>query len=152
MTKSTVKKTPAKTEAKGSVAKAEASKAELKEAVKAEPVKAEPEKKEETVEKAAPAKKTAVRAKKSEEAPAAPKKATARKTAAKAKEVKAALSIQFAGKDYTAEKLVEIAKDVWKYDLGRKEEEFQTVELYVKPEESAVYYMINGETTGNFAI
>ena len=66
--------------------------------------------------------------------------------------MKAAVSIQFAGKDYSTEKLVEIAKDVWKYDLGRKEEEFETVELYVKPEENAVYYVINKEVTGNFAI
>jgi len=26
------------------------------------------------------------------------------------------------------------------------------VELYVKPEESVVYYVINGDITGNFAI
>ena len=28
----------------------------------------------------------------------------------------------------------------------------KTVELYVKPEESSVYYVINGDVTGSFAI
>ena len=52
----------------------------------------------------------------------------------------------------TAEDLVKIAKDVWKYDLNQKEEDFKSVELYVKPEESVVYYVINGEVQGNFGI
>ena len=47
---------------------------------------------------------------------------------------------------------VEIAKDVWQYDLGNAPEEFKSVELYVKPEESAVYYVINGTTSGSFGI
>ena len=52
----------------------------------------------------------------------------------------------------TTEKLVEIAKDVWVYDLGKDVNDFKTVELYVKPEESAVYYVVNAEVTGCFAI
>lgn len=86
------------------------------------------------------------------EAPVKAKKAPAKRAAKKSAEVKAAVSAQFSGKEYTVEKLVEIAKDVWQYDLGRKPEDFQSVELYVKTEESAVYYVINGDTTGSFAI
>ena len=66
--------------------------------------------------------------------------------------VKTEVSVQFAGKEYTTERLVEIAKDVWQYDLGNAPEEFKSVELYVKPEESAVYYVINGTTSGSFGI
>lgn len=47
---------------------------------------------------------------------------------------------------------MKIAKDVWKYDLGKNEADFKDVELYVKPEESSVYYVINGDVTGSFAI
>ncbi|MBR2949496.1 MAG: hypothetical protein IKC46_06515 [Lachnospiraceae bacterium] len=75
-----------------------------------------------------------------------------RKTAAKKKAVEAVVNVQFAGKEYTATRLVEIAKDVWMYDLGREEAEFESVELYVKTEEASVYYVINGEVTGSFAI
>ena len=74
------------------------------------------------------------------------------KRATKAADVKTEVSVQFAGKEYTTERLVEIAKDVWQYDLGNAPEEFKSVELYVKPEESAVYYVINGTTSGSFGI
>ena len=77
----------------------------------------------------------------------ATKKAPAKKTA-----VKETLHLQFAGKSYTTEDLVKIAKDVWKYDLNQKVGDFKSVELYVKPEENAVYYVINGDVTGKFDI
>lgn len=75
------------------------------------------------------------------------KKATARKT-----ELKTQLHVQFAGKSYSQEDLVKIAKDVWKYDLKKKVSDFKDVELYVKPEENQVYYVINKEVTGSFYI
>ncbi len=68
--------------------------------------------------------------------------------------MKANVVLQFgAEKSYTTEALVKIAKDVWKYDLGRKVADFKSVDLYVKPEESKAYYVINGgEATGAFDI
>ena len=80
------------------------------------------------------------------------KKTTTRKAAAKKTAVKETVHVQFADKSYTAEDLVKIAKDVWKYDLNQKVSDFKSVELYVKPEESVVYYVINGEVQGNFGI
>lgn len=110
-------------------------------------VKAEPVKK--TVEKV-----EAVKAVKKEEAekkvPA--KKTVAKKTTAKKAEVKSALHIQFDGKSYAQEDLMKIAKDVWKYDLKQKVGDLSSVELYVKPEENAVYYVMNKEFTGSFFI
>lgn len=101
--------------------------------------------------KAAPAKKEAV--KKEAVKKAAPvKKAPVKKAPAKKAEVKATVNLQFAGKSYTNDDLIKIAKDVWKYDLGNKAADFKTLELYVKPEESRAYYVINGEITGSFAI
>ncbi len=118
------------------------------EAPKAEAVKKAPAKRaaaKKTTAKKAPAKKTAA-AKKTTA------KTTTRKTAAKKAETKVTLHVQFAGKSYTTDELVKIAKDVWKYDLKQKAGDFKSVELYVKPEENTVYYVINGDVSGNFGI
>ncbi len=78
------------------------------------------------------------------------KKATT--TTKKAATKKVEVTVEFAGKAYSTEQLAKIAKDVWVYDLGRKATEFKTVEIYVKPEESQAYYVVNGEVTGSFAL
>ncbi len=80
------------------------------------------------------------------------KKAPAKKTATKKAELKSQLHIQFEGKSYSQEDLMKIAKDVWKYDLKQKVGELASVELYVKPEENMVYYVMNKEFTGSFYI
>lgn len=121
----------------------------------AKPVEAAPAKAE---AKAAPAKaattKKATPAKKATAKKAPAKKEAEEKKAAPEKkaEVKAVVNLQFSGRSYTTEDLVKIAKDVWKYDLKKKVSDFKTVELYVKPEESQVYYVINEEVTGSFGI
>lgn len=89
-----------------------------------------------------------------EEAPKAAKtaeKKTAPKAAAK-KVVESVLHIQYAGRSYSQEDLLKIARDVWKYDLKRKVGELESVEMYVKPEENKVYYVMNGEVSGCFDI
>lgn len=101
------------------------------------------------------------------EAPAVPApvkavdKPAAKKTVAKKLEVKkpvkkaelkSALHVQFAGKSYSQEDLVKMAKDVWKYDLKQKAGDLVSMDLYVKPEENTVYYVMNDEFTGSFYI
>lgn len=138
------------------VKKEEPVKAVIKEEPKKAAVKEEPKKAAEkkpvekkTAEKKPAEKKTA--AKKAEEkAPA--KKTEEKKAAEKKTAVKETVQIEFAGKAYTTEDLMRIAKDVWKYDLNQKEADFKKAELYVKPEESKVYYVINDTVTGDFAI
>lgn len=123
------------------------------EAEKKEPVKAETEKKEtvKTVaEKKAPVEKKETAEKKPVEKKPVAKK-TATKKAVKA-EMKSAVYVQFAGKSYSQEDLVKIAKDVWKYDLKQKAKDLVSVELYVKPEESMVYYVMNKDFAGSFYI
>ena len=130
-----VKKATAKVIAKVAPVKEEKAvevKAEVKEAPKAE-VKAPA--KEAAVKKAPVKKETAV------------KKAPAKKAV-----IKETVNFQFRGKSYTPEDLLNICKDVWKYDLNGKEEDFKSVELYVKPEENTTYYVINGNITGSFFI
>lgn len=117
------------------------------------------EEKKAPAKKAAPKKETkAVAEKKEVKAEAAPaekkapaKKAPAKKAAAK-KEMKSEITVQFAGKSYTQDDLMKIAKDVWRFDLKQKAADLVSVELYVKPEESMVYYVFNGTECGSFAI
>lgn len=119
----------------------------------AEPAAKTEEKKETEAKKPAakkPGRKPA--AKKPGRKPAAAKKETAAKTTTRKAAVKETIHVQFSGKAYTTEDLVKIAKDVWKYDLKKKVGDFKDVELYVKPEESVVYYVINGEEKGSFNI
>lgn len=150
-----VAKVPA-TDKKVEVKAAEVKTPEVKEeAKKAEPVKAEVKK--EAVKKAPAAKKEAAKkapAAKKEAAKKAPaaKKETVKKAPAKKAAVKEVVNFQFSGKSYTSEDLVKIAKDVWKYDLNGKDEDFKSLELYVKPEENTAYYVINGDITGSFFI
>ena len=127
--------TPVKTETKTAVKEAE--KAPVAKAEEKAPVKAE-------VKKPAAKKETA----KKETA----KKAPAKKPAAKKAELKSEISVQFGGKSYSQEDLLKIAKDVWKYDLKQKAADLTSVELYVKPEENMVYYVMNKEITGSFYI
>lgn len=119
---------------------------EKKETVKTVAEKKAPVEKKETAEKPVekPVEKKAV-----EKKPVAKKTAT--KKAVKA-EAKSAVYVQFAGKSYSQEDLVKIAKDVWKYDLKQKAKDLVSIELYVKPEESMVYYVMNKDFAGSFYI
>ena len=155
---------------KGVIIMAEVKKAAAKATAKAEPVKKEAEKAKEEVKvevKEAPAKKEAAKKVPVKKAPVKKaavskkepvKKETAKKTEAPKKtaevkaEVKASVNFQFSGKSYTPGDLLNICKDVWKYDLNGKEEDLKSVELYVKPEENTTYYVINGDITGSFFI
>ena len=143
-----VKKATAKVVAK---VPAEEKKVEVKAAeVKAPDVKAEVKK--EAVKKTPAAKKAPAK-----KAPAAKKETVKKETvkkapAAKKPVVKEEVNFQFSGKSYTSEDLIRITRDVWKYDLNGKEEDIQSIELYVKPEENTAYYVINGDVTGSFFI
>ncbi len=119
------------------------------EAVKAETVKVEPPKAEEVKAEAPKAEKKPAAAEKKipGRKPAAK---PAEKKAAEKKELKSEITVQFGGKSYTQEELVQIAKDVWKYDLNQKASDLASIELYVKPEEHVAYYVMNKEFAGSF--
>ena len=80
------------------------------------------------------------------------KKGPAKKATVKKADQKVGLHVQFSGKSYSQEELVKIAQDVWKYDLKQKVRSLASIELYVKPEENLVYYVMNQEFTGSFSI
>jgi len=109
------------------------------------------EKKTEEVKTAKPAAKAAAKATAKPAAkPAA--KAAAKRGPAKKKELKTLLNVQYAGKSYSQEDLIKIAKDVWKYDLKKKAGDLANIELYIKPEEDVVYYVFNETEEGSFTI
>ena len=106
--------------------------------------------------KEAPAKttvrKTRTTAKKTAEKPAAEKKpATEKKPAARRtvkKEVNAEVYVQFLGKEVYAKDVLENVKKIWTEEMGKKEKDLRDVKIYIKPEENAAYYVINGDVTG----
>lgn len=143
---------PASAAVKTIAPKTEENKAEVKKveapaaAVQAE---AKPVEKEEAPVKKEAAKKAET--KKADAKKAETKKASVKKTAKKA-EPKSEIHIQFSNKSYGQDDLVKIAKDVWKYDLKQKVGDLEKIELYVKPEEGKVYYVMNKDFTGSFDI
>lgn len=80
------------------------------------------------------------------------KKAVSAKRATKKAELTSVFYVQFSGKSYAQDDLVKMAKDVWRYDLKQKVRDLTSIELYVKPEENTVYYVMNKEFTGSFFI
>lgn len=164
-TKTEDTKVPAKKEEKKVVKKAEkkavAVKAEKKAvpAVKAEEKKAVPAVKAE--KKAVPAvkaeeKKAVPAAKAEKKAPAAKteKKAPAAKAEKKVPAAKAAAEVvlQWNGNDYTYDRLLQSAKDVWQYDQGKNVADFKKAVIYVKPEEGKAYVVVNDTDELSFDI
>ena len=117
-----VTKAPAKTEVKAPV------KAEVKTEIKTETT--APKTEEEKAEVKEEAKK----------APA--KKATPAKA-----EIKTALYVQFAGNEVTEADIIDKVKAAYVAE-GHKESAIKEINLYVKPEEYAVYYVINDKAIG----
>lgn len=116
-----------------------------KEEVKPVPAKQETEtkklevKKEETPKKAS-AKTTA--AKKTTRKPAA--KRGAKRGPKPASERTVELYVQYGGKEVAYTDLVNRIKDMWK-EQGKRETSLKTLNIYVKPEDSKAYYVINEE-------
>ena len=154
-TKTEDTKVPAKKEEKKVVKKAEKKavptvKAEEKKAVpavKAEEKKAVPAVKAEKKAPAAKAEKKAPAAKAEKKAPAAKaeKKAPAAKAAAE-------VVLQWNGNDYTYDRLLQSAKDVWQYDQGKNVADFKKAVIYVKPEEGKAYVVVNDTDELSFDI
>lgn len=154
VTKKTIATTPVaatKAEAPKEAAKAVTPATPVKtEAVKA--VKEEAPAKKEASAKKTPGRKPGVKKTAAKKAETAKKTETVKKTAAKKAEMQADLHIQYSGKSYSQEELMNIAKDVWKYDLKQKASALNSIKLYVKPEENVAYYVMNDEFTGHFNI
>ena len=94
-------------------------------------------------------KKTTV-AKKEPVKKAVAKKPAVRKPAAKKEAVKEGFYVQFYGKDLEQIEVTKQAKAAYKA-AGNKAA-IKSIDVYVKPEENAVYYVVNGDITGKFEV
>lgn len=125
-------------------AKKEEKKVEKKTEKKAVAVKAE-EKKAVPAVKAEEKKAPAAKAEKKAPAAKAEKKAPAAKAAAE-------VVLQWNGNDYTYDRLLQSAKDVWQYDQGKNVADFKKAVIYVKPEEGKAYVVVNDTDELSFDI
>ena len=127
-----------------------ATKIPVTEAKKVEPAKTEAkaEAKKPAVKKAEPKKETKAAAKKP-----ATKKAPAKKAAkAESAAIKANIVLQYADKNVTFDTLVENAQNVYQYDMGKNLADVKKLDLYVKPEENTVYFVVNDKELGNYGL
>ena len=76
---------------------------------------------------------------------AAEKKPAAKKTTKKA--IKTTFVVQAADKEVTMEEAIERVKEAW-VAAGNEEKELKEIAVYVKPEDKAIYYVVNGDVTG----
>lgn len=90
--------------------------------------------------------------KKAAEEKTAAKKNADKKTAKPAakKEIKVRSVVEFAGKQVDEKDILASVKKAWTKS-GKKVGDIKTVELYIKPEDAAVYYVINKTETGAVA-
>jgi hypothetical protein len=67
--------------------------------------------------------------------------------------MKSNVYVEFQGKQTLTTDVVAAVKKQWSA-AGNKIKDIATLDLYVKPEENAVYYVINGEdgTTGSISL
>ena len=75
------------------------------------------------------------------------KKETAKKKAVKT-ELKTEMILQFCGKEYSEKEILKKVKEVWTKDMKKKIGEMDSVKIYLKPEESAAYFVVNEEIVG----
>lgn len=90
-----------------------------------------------------------VEEKKAEEPKKETKKAPAKRAAAK--DIKTSVVVQFAGKEVTEKELIAAVKKAYT-KKGNKVGDIKTIEIYVKPEENAAYYVVNGVGADDYKI
>ena len=96
----------------------------------------------EAVTKTTPAKTEKV----TEKATKTTKRTTTRKSTVK-KEVKETVFVQYAGQEYDINEIRAAVKKAWTEETGKKESDITEIQIYVKPEQAAAYYVVNGEVT-----
>lgn len=137
--------------------------------VKAEPVKAEPVKTSEEVKEPVkmeikkeiaenvPAKRELAKETKTEERSV--KKTLVKKTPAKnvmkkapaKKDIKVKAIVEYYGKQVEEKDMIANVKKAWTKAYGKKVGDIKSIDIYIKPEEGAVYYVVNGTDTGAVA-
>ncbi len=68
--------------------------------------------------------------------------------------MKSTFNVEYANKQVESKTVIANAKKVW-VDAGNKDrkiKDLQKLDLYVKPEENAVFYVFNDEESGSFPL
>lgn len=66
-------------------------------------------------------------------------------------QAKKKLVLQFQGKDYLEEDILEKVKEEL-LTRGIHEEDMEKIDIYVKPEEKQIYYVVNQDITGSMKL
>ena len=67
-------------------------------------------------------------------------------------EPNAHIYLQYMGKEFSTADIMKQIRNIWTKELGRAPEELRSVNVYLKPEEFAAYYVINDEINGEIAL
>lgn len=86
---------------------------------------------------------------KAEETVAAVENPVTQKRIRRAKEVSAEVYVQYLGREILAKDILNNIKKIWTDDMGKKEKDLKDIKIYIKPEESKAYYVINGDVSGS---
>lgn len=84
---------------------------------------------------------------KTEEVTTKTTKKTATKKGTVKKEMTETVFVQYAGQEYNINEIRAAVKKAWTEETGKKESDITEIQIYVKPEEAAAYYVVNGEVT-----
>ena len=68
--------------------------------------------------------------------------------------MKSTFNVQFGGNQIESKAIIANAKKVWvdEGNKNRKVKDLLKLDLYVKPEETAVYYVFNDDESGSFPL
>ena len=65
--------------------------------------------------------------------------------------MKTSIYIEFSGKQFDEKSLITAVKKEWS-DSGNKVGDIKTLQMYIKPEDQAVYYVINETNQGKLNV
>ncbi len=68
--------------------------------------------------------------------------------------MKSTFNVEFGSNQIESKAVMATAKKIWVDEGGknRKVKDLKSMDLYVKPEENAVYYVFNGKESGSFPL
>lgn len=65
--------------------------------------------------------------------------------------MKTNVTVEYAGKQYEEKAIFTKIKDAW-LETGKKVKDIRDLNIYIKPEESAAYYVINNKESGKVVL
>ncbi len=75
-----------------------------------------------------------------------------KKTAKKKKNGKPEFYIQYGDKEIAAKDVTKRIQEIWTAEMENDPADLRELQVYIKPEEDAAYFVINGEIKGSFGL